>query len=75
MATLKSYKASLSNGERISSVDQILNALEEVKVRLPFFLIHPVQRAWVQGRVIIKIYGDSYTCMVHKCLSALPKEV
>ena len=42
MATFKSCKASLSNGERISSVEQILSALREVKVRLPFFFIHPV---------------------------------
>ena len=38
MATFKSCKASLSNVERISSVDQILSTLQEVKVRLPFFL-------------------------------------
>ena len=42
MATFKSCKASLSDGERTSFVDQILSALEELKVRLPFFLIHPV---------------------------------
>ena len=43
MATFKSCKISLSDGERISSVDQILSALEEVKVRLAFFLyMHPV---------------------------------
>ena len=38
IATFKNCKTSLSNGKRISSVDQILSALEEVKVRLPFFL-------------------------------------
>ena len=37
MATFKSCKADLSDGERISFVDQILSALEELKVRLPFF--------------------------------------
>ena len=37
MATLKSCKASLSDGERISFVDQVLSVLEELKVRLPFF--------------------------------------
>ena len=37
MATLKSCNASFSDGERISFVDQILSALEELKVRLPFF--------------------------------------
>ena len=37
MATFKSCKAGLSDCERIISVDQILSALEEVKVRLPFF--------------------------------------
>ena len=42
MATFKSCRASLSDGERMSFVDQILSALGEVKVRLPFFLIHPV---------------------------------
>ena len=38
VAVFKSCKTGLSNCERIISVDQILNALEEVKVRLPFFL-------------------------------------
>ena len=37
MATFKSCKASLSDGVRICFVDQILSALEELKVRLPFF--------------------------------------
>ena len=36
MATFKSCKASLSEAERISFVDQILSAPEEFKVRLPF---------------------------------------
>ena len=37
MATFKSSMAVLSECERISSVDQIRSALEEAKVRLPFF--------------------------------------
>ena len=37
MATFKSYRASLSDCERMSFVDQILSALVELKVRLPFF--------------------------------------
>ena len=37
MAKFKSGKAGLSGGEGISFVDQILSALEELKVRLPFF--------------------------------------
>ena len=36
MAKFKSCKASLSDGERISFVDPILSARQEVKVRLPF---------------------------------------
>ena len=35
MAEFKSCETVLSNYERIISVDQILNALEEVKLRLP----------------------------------------
>ena len=46
MPTFKSCRASLSNDERISCVDQILSALQEVKVRLPFF-IHPVYHHYV----------------------------
>ena len=39
MAVFKNCKTALSNCEGIISVDQILNSLEEFKVRLPFFLM------------------------------------
>ena len=39
MAVSESCKADLSNCERITSADQTVSALEEAKVRLPFFMI------------------------------------
>ena len=42
LTAIKSQKPGLSACERMISVDCIMNALEHCKVRLTFFLIHPV---------------------------------